>query len=88
MIDLALRFPDESTARQLLGDALNASRLTEDGGVALACFTATHALDIIGEIEGASGWHANLRLLADGAEAPAALAPYVVTPATPDRIWA
>jgi hypothetical protein len=87
MTDYALRFPDEATGRALLGSALNANRTTEDGSLALACFTATHALDLIGAIDGAIGWHANVRLLTD-AELPAELTPYLIVPAHPVRVWA
>ena len=50
MTDHALRFPDEATARELLGSALNANREAEDGNTVIACFTAEHAIDLIGTI--------------------------------------
>jgi hypothetical protein len=102
MTDYAFRFPDEATARELLGEALNANRTDEDGSTVIACFTAEHALDLIGTIYKPSaldsngveitpakavfGWHANVRLLNDQ-PLPEALAPYLVTPSTPSRVW-
>jgi len=99
MIDFYLRFPDEATARELLGEALDANREAEDGSMVLACFTATYALSLIGEIvlppetEGGepialAGFHANLRFIQDDATLPEALAPFVVHPSQPARVWA
>jgi hypothetical protein len=99
MIDFYLRFPDEATARELLGEALDANREAEDGSMVLACFTATHALSLIGEIvlppetEGGEpialeGFHANLRFIQDDATLPEALASFVVYPSQPARVWA
>ena len=42
------------------------------------------AVDLIGEIEGTTGYHANVR---HGAECPE-LAGWVVFPVTPSRVWA
>jgi len=101
MTDYCLRFPDEATsfaAAQELGAVIE----TEDGP-RLARFTERYAIDVIGEIvlapevdsnrnviaEGQTltGWHVNLRIL-DGSALPEELAPFVVTPATPYRVWA
>lgn len=49
------------------------------------------ALVIIGQIDGAVGWHANLRIQADHpdrAAIEAALAAFVVTPENPKVVWA
>ena len=102
MTDYALRFPDEATARTMIGSALNANQEAEDGSTVLACFTAEHAIDLIGTItkpavvgadgveikpaKAVSGWHANVRLLNDQ-PLPEALAPYLVFPSTPSRVW-
>jgi hypothetical protein len=102
MTDFNLRFPDEATTRELLGEALNANREAEDGSIVIACFTTEHAIDLIGTIsnpavvgadgveikpaKAVSGWHVNVRLLNDQ-ELPEALAPYLVTPSTPSRVW-
>jgi hypothetical protein len=102
MTDYALRFPDEKTARELIGEALNAKREAENGSIVIACFTAEHAIDLIGIItnpavvgadgveikpaKAVSGWHVNVRLLNDQ-PLPEALAPYLVTPSTPSRVW-
>jgi hypothetical protein len=102
MTDYALRFSDEATARTLIGSALNANREAEDGSTVIACFTAEHAIDLVGiitkpavagadgmEIKPAKvvpGWHVNVRLLNDP-PLPEALAPYLVTPSTPSRVW-
>jgi hypothetical protein len=102
MIDFNLRFPDEKTARELLGEALNANREAEDGSIVIACFTAEHAIDLIGTIYKPSaldsngveitpakavfGWHANVRLLNDQ-ELPAVLIPFIIKPKTPSQVW-
>ena len=102
MTDYALRFPDEATARTLIGSALNANREAEDGSTVIACFTTEHAIDLIGTIykptaldsngveitpaKAVSGWHVNVRLLNDQ-PLPEALIPYLVTPSTPSRVW-
>jgi len=96
MNDFCLRFPDEATsfaAAQELGAVVE----TEDGP-RLVAFNDRWAIGVIGEIvlppetEGGEptvlpGWHVNLRIV-DGSELPAELAPFVVTPATPYRVWA
>jgi hypothetical protein len=46
------------------------------------------SLDVIGEIEGATGWHANLRLAKDRPDIVAALASVTIeAPTTPYRVW-
>lgn len=46
------------------------------------------ALDVIGEIEGATGWHANLRLAKDRPDIVDAIATAMIdAPATPHRVW-
>jgi hypothetical protein len=96
MTDYCLRFPDEATsfaAAQELGAVIE----TEDGP-RLARFTERYAIDVIGEIalppetEGGeptplTGWHVNLRII-DGSPLPEELAPFVVTPTNPYRVWA
>ena len=83
--DFALRFADEE-ASFAVAIALDAVVTTEDGP-RLARFTHRYALDVIGEIEGADGWHVNFRIL-DGSPLPAELAAFVVTPELPARVWA
>jgi len=98
MTDYYLRFPDEATARDLLGEALDSNREAEDGSMVLACFTAIYALSLVGEIvlppeteDGEptiiKGFHANLRFIQDDATLPDALAPFVVHPSQPARVW-
>lgn len=85
MTDFCLRFPDEATAfaaAQELGAVIQ----TEDGE-RLVSFTDRYAIGVIGEIPGETGWHVNLRIV-DGSPLPEELAPFVVTPATPYRVWA
>lgn len=85
MTDFCLRFPDEQTSfasAQELGAVIE----TEDGP-RLARFTERYAIDVIGEIPDETGWHVNLRII-DGSPLPEELAPFVVTPANPYRVWA
>jgi hypothetical protein len=102
MTDFDLRFPDEKTARELIGSALNANREAEDGSTVIACFTHDHAIDLIGIIykpavldsngveitpaKAVTGWHVNVRLLHDQ-ELPAVLVPFIINPKTPSRVW-
>ena len=96
MTDYCLRFPDEATAFAAAQE-LGAVTETEDGE-RLVGFTDRYAIGVIGEIvlppetEDSEpivlpGWHVNLRII-DGSDLPAELAPFVVTPATPFRVWA
>jgi hypothetical protein len=103
MTDYDLRFPDEATARELIGSTLGANRDAEDGSTFLACFTEDYAMDLIGTIynnaivdsdgvvitqpKAINGWHVNLRLLNDQ-ELPYELATFVINPKTPYRTWA
>jgi len=96
MTDYCLKFPDEATsfaAAQELGAVVE----TEDGP-RLVAFNERWAIGVIGEIvlppetEGGQptvlpGWHVNLRII-DGSPLPDELAPFVVTPTTPYRVWA
>lgn len=68
MIDLCLKFPSEAEALLALYDGETPKY---------------QAVDLIGAIEGATGYHANVR---HGAEAPE-LDSWVVTPVTPARVW-
>ena len=83
--DYCLRFEGEG-ASFAVAQALDAVAMTEDGP-RLVRFTHRYALDVIGEIEGESGWHVNLRIL-DGTPLPEEVAPFVVTPEQPARVWA
>ena len=85
MTDYCLRFPDEATsfaAAQELGAVVE----TEDGPRLLR-FNDRWAIDVIGEIPNQTGWHVNLRIV-DGSPLPEELAPFVVTPTNPYRVWA
>jgi hypothetical protein len=86
----SLKFPDETTGRALLGDALAANRADENGETVLACFTHDYGLHLLGVIvrngETLLGWHANLIMIRD--PLPDALAPYEVFPQTPVVVWA
>ena len=68
MIDLCLKFPSEAEATLALFDGETPKYA---------------AIDVIGAIEGAEGWHVNVR---HGVEMPE-LAAWVVMPATPARVW-
>lgn len=83
--DYYLRFPDEASSFAV-AQALDAVAVTEDGA-RLVRFTHRYAIDVVGEIEGAEGWHVNFRIL-DGSALPDTLLPYVVSPAEPMRVWA
>jgi len=94
-----LRFPDEATGMAALAAA--GLLYTDDDGVTHPLTAShTHALDVIGPIYTGgtcdpetggvitppvllSGWHVNYI-----GELPKAWLPYVVTPATPSRIFA
>jgi len=79
MIDLYLSAPTEA---EMLA-ALTAAGVINDEGHPVAGVT----LDLVGEIEGATGYHANLRLTED--IDTSALFGYIIdTPATPHRVWA
>ena len=101
MTDYCLKFPDEATsfaAAQELGAVVE----TEDGP-RLVAFNERWAIGVIGEIvlppetdsagniiadgQKLPGWHVNLRIV-DGSPLPEELAPFVVTPETPYRVWA
>lgn len=83
--DYYLRFPDEQSSFAV-AQALDAVAITEDGP-RLVRFTHRYAIDVVGEIEGANGWHVNFRIL-DGSELPSVLSPYVIEPEHPARVWA
>jgi hypothetical protein len=77
MIDLYLSAPTEAEMLAALTGLLN------DEGHPVAGVT----LDHVGEIEGATGWHTNLRLTED--IDTSALLEYIIdTPTTPYRVWA
>lgn len=83
--DYYLRFPDEQSSFAV-AQVLDAVAITEDGP-RLVRFTHRYAIDVVGEIEGAEGWHVNFRIL-DGSELPDSLLPYVIEPAHLARVWA
>jgi hypothetical protein len=77
MIDLYLCAPTEKAMTAALTGLIN------DGGHPVAGVT----LDLVGEIEGATGYHVNLRLTED--IDTSALLEYIIdTPTTPYRVWA
>ena len=77
MIDLYLSAPTEAEMLAALTGLLN------DEGHPVAGVT----LDLVGEIEGATGYHANLRLTED-IDTSALLGYIIDTPTTPYRVWA
>jgi hypothetical protein len=94
-----IRFPDESTGMAAL-DAAGLLYTDEEGVTHPLTASHTHALDCVGHIYRGgtfdpdtgkvitppvllSGWHVNYI-----GEPPKAWLPYVVTPATPSRIFA
>jgi hypothetical protein len=79
MIDLYLRANTE--AEMLL--ALTAASVINDKGLPVRGVSVDH----IGEIEGATGYHTNLRLMED-IDTSALLGYIINTPATPYRVWA
>jgi len=86
MKDLYLRFADESEAHAVL----TPFGLAYVGGSEALLFTTRQGgidLDVIGEIPGRSGFHANLRVMDDDMDV-SSLDPYVVNPANPVRVWA
>lgn len=83
MIDLCLRFPDEA----VFLDALRPLGMTEIEDSIERVIPGAHAIDVIGEIPGHPGYHANLRILADDFDT-SALAAFEVHPTNPVRVWA
>lgn len=83
MTDLYLRAPDSS----FLDDAFLAAGLIGDDGEPVS---AMICIDRIGSIPGATGYHANLRLLFQpSAQQISALSAISLTaPTTPFRMWA
>jgi hypothetical protein len=79
MIDLYLRANTE--AEMLL--ALTAASVINDKGLPVRGVSVDH----IGEIEGATGYHTNLRLMED-IDTSALLGYIINTPVTPYRVWA
>jgi hypothetical protein len=77
MIDLYLSAPTEAEMLAALTGLIN------DEGHPVAGVT----LDLVGEIEGATGYHANLRLMED-IDTSALLGYIIDTPTTPYRVWA
>ena len=80
--DIDLRFPDQDTALALLYVA---------GGLVIADAGEAYVhrnTDIIGAIDGAEGFHANVRLV-DGEVLADSLLLYVIPkPKYPKRVWA
>lgn len=102
MNDIYLKFPDQQTGEALLFADVEPVTFNESGvDVTQRKLRYDMALDVIGVIYRPTGemlmgedgeypamapldgWHVNLR-----GELPDALAPYVVTPAQPVRVWA
>jgi len=87
MIDLYLRAADEAAAQA----ALPRFVLTDPEGARHWCLAeADFALDPVGRLEGAPGWHLNLRLWDEGvalATAVEASGLVIPSPDTPQRIW-
>lgn len=99
--DLCLKFPDESTAKSVLyrmegvvaADPENGIEAQE--GYEMPNFANIDVIGTIYERTGGTdeepvmtaldGWHVNVRLVNEDS---AALTAYVITPATPMRIWA
>ena len=73
--DYFLKFPDQATAEGVLFDG---------GGEDLP-HPVYRNFDVIGAIDGVDGYHVNVRLAED--EDASQLDPYVITPATPVRVW-
>jgi len=72
-----LRFPDESA---WLAAASEAGFMADD---TLVAYTHDHAIDVVGEITGMAGFHVNfIGELPDGWDG------FVVTPASPYRVFA
>ena len=79
MIDLYLMAATEKA----MAAALTAAGIINDEGHPVSGVT----LDLVGEIEGATGYHANLRLTED-IDTSALLGYIIDTPTTPYRVWA
>lgn len=79
MIDYYLRFE----TREAAFAALEPLGMVRNGALILASYE--FALWEVGEIEGITGWHINLRALNCDVEA---LAPYMVQPRNPVCVWA
>jgi len=73
-----IRFPDEATGLAALEAA---GLLTEDGFPITA--SHSHALDVIGFINGVNGWHVNFQ-----GNIPEDWLQYSVTPQNPVRVFA
>ena len=84
MKDLCLRFTDEAAMLSALRSVCEAHTID---GVEQIADSEKYALDIVGEIPGRSGFHANLRVMDDDMDV-SSLDPYVVFPANPVRVWA
>lgn len=89
MIDFYLRAPDRAA---LIADLTDLDSCFS-AGVQFVAASHQHALDEIGEIEGCTGWHANLRVLDEALEekikgATFAGGTVLVNPAEPVRVWA
>jgi hypothetical protein len=79
-MDIFLRAESESALYAALGDA--GVVVETEGGQMTA---PGYALDVIGPIEGAIGFHANLR--GELSEAQIAMLPVIATPNNPVRVW-
>jgi len=79
MIDIYLK----TTTRAALVKKLVAANMMADDLLAEGVF-----LDEIGEIEGVTGYHANLRLTFEPSEKQIATLGGITPPATPHRVWA
>jgi hypothetical protein len=72
-----LRFPDESA---WLAAAAEAGFMVDD---TLVAYTHDRAIDVVGEITGMAGFHVNF-----AGELPEGWDEFVVTPASPYRVFA
>lgn len=79
MTPFYLKFSSASEAAAALTEAYGA----DDDGMTVR-FSHEHAIDVVGQIEGATGYHVNLMAY----DLPAGLAAFEIHPATPSRVFA
>ena len=86
-MDHYYKFPSSGIAYQI---AFQAGFLVlGENGWKLNAFTQDYAIDLIGPVEGATGfYHLNLRVLSDAFSLPSGAEPYRIdTPRAPVRAW-
>ncbi|WMY75427.1 hypothetical protein RHD99_05565 [Buttiauxella selenatireducens] len=93
MKDIYLKFPSEEQARQVLiqfGLVKDESDAIYHPGICIDVIGTIYTTDDSEaeepEYKPEAGWHINLRIVDDIDTAE--LAPFIVTPATPARVWA